>query len=60
MKTGSILVIDDKLIIDYNQNGENKKIALPIDDIVKKFTQRNSEKLKREIKLKFRRKIDKK
>ena len=60
MKTGSILVIDDKLIIDYNQNGKNKKIALPIDDIVKKYTQTNAEKLKREIKLKFRIKIDKK
>lgn len=41
MKTGSILVIGDKLIIDYNQNGKNKKILLPIDDIVKKFTTGN-------------------
>ena len=41
MKTGSILVIDDKLIIDYNQNGKNKKILLSIDDIVKKFNTGN-------------------
>ena len=33
MKTGTILVIDDKLVIDYNQNGENKKIALVHDHL---------------------------
>ena len=41
MKTGTILVIDDKLVIDYNQNGENKKIALPIDDLLKNFNTNN-------------------
>ena len=41
MKTGTILVIDDKLVIDYNQNGENKKIALRIDDLLKNFNTNN-------------------
>lgn len=41
MKIGSILVIDDKLVIDYNQNGENKKIALPIDNLIKNFNTNN-------------------
>ena len=41
MKAGSILVIDDKLVIDYNQNGENKKIALPIDNLLKNLNTNN-------------------
>lgn len=34
MKTGSIIVMDDNMVISYTKSGESKKVCIPIENLI--------------------------